>query len=526
MPEIARQTLFGKFSIEECLKKDDFNAVYIADHIFLQKKILLKVLDTQIVPDTTILERFKREAKLLARLEHKNVITVLDFGMYEQFFYISVEYFKSKNLRAVIRQNNLSAEQKLFLMQQLMEGMAYIHEHAVVHRDLKPENILVADDLTLKIGDFGLAVGLQDDYVTAKDSIVGTPCYMSPEQVRGESLTEKSDLFSLGVVLCELFTGTNPFLGKDINATFNAIVGFHEDAQFPDLTGVPAEAVFLIRNLLHQVPAARSLSIAESKSKHNAPQKKAMLLRGGRIRKTYIVPLILVCLLFVIGGVFALMKNANRGSMLSGNGIIQTGGRAGMATTKEENNSGGASDSKNVVSEQSNKVTEQEKNEPAVSTLQPQSAISPAQGSGKLFIECTPWAYVYIDSVQVETTPLKNDLVLPAGPHLLRLQHPAFPQYVSRIQVQPGQTSSIRINLDTLFGFLDCKVNPWGQIFVDGKMIGETPFQVPIKIIPGEHSVVVRNTNYPQAEYRVKIEQNKVFTLKYSFTRSIQGKEN
>jgi serine/threonine-protein kinase len=349
---------------------------------------------------------------------------------------------------------------------------------------------------------------------------------MSPEQVRGETLTEKSDLFSLGVVVCELFTGTNPFLGKDINATFNAIVGFHEDEQFPDLTGVPAEAVFLIRHLLHQVPAARSLSIAESGSKQNAPQKKAGWLLAGRIRKKYILPLMVVCLLFVAGAVFALIKNANSGSSLALNGIAQTGDRTGIIAAKEENNSRGASDDKSKTSELPNKVTEQEKAEPGAKTLQQQPAVSPVQGTGKLFIECTPWAYVYIDSVQVETTPLKNDLVLPAGPHLLRLLHPTFPQYASRIQVQPGQTNSIRINMDTLFGFLDCKVNPWGQIYVDGKMIGETPFQSPIKIIPGEHSVIVKNTNYPQAEYRVKIEQNKVFTLKYSFTRSIQGKEN
>ncbi|MBN1465358.1 serine/threonine protein kinase, partial [candidate division KSB1 bacterium] len=216
--------LFDKFEILDCLKKDVGVGVYIANHIYLGKRILLKTLDREHIPDPTMLSRFQREAKTLAQLDHPNIIDVLDFGTLGQFFYISFEYFKSRTLREVIRAGDLRNDQKRHVLVQLLRGLDYAHARQVIHRDIKPENILLDDENRLKIADFGLAHIRGEASFTQQASIVGTPSYMSPEQIRGEELTAQSDLFSTGIVAYELFTGSHPFLGADVGATLNNIL--------------------------------------------------------------------------------------------------------------------------------------------------------------------------------------------------------------------------------------------------------------------------------------------------------------
>ena len=137
------QILFDKFEIIECLKKDDQSAVYLANHIYLGKKIILKILDRNRIDDESIIERFKREAKLLAGLDHPHIIKVLDFGLYENYFYISFEYFESENLRLHINKNTFTYEKKLDLLKQLFLALHFAHSTDIIHRDIKPENILV-----------------------------------------------------------------------------------------------------------------------------------------------------------------------------------------------------------------------------------------------------------------------------------------------------------------------------------------------------------------------------------------------
>ncbi|HSP87677.1 MAG TPA: serine/threonine-protein kinase, partial [Ignavibacteriaceae bacterium] len=223
MPETSK-ILFDRFEITDTLKKDQNSTVYLANHIYLGKKIILKTLSTEELPDKTFLERFKREAKILAQLDHPNIIKVMDFGTAGNSFYISFEYFESNNLRKVIKDNNLSVSDKINLCTQLFKALDSAHQRGVIHRDIKPENILVNSKLELKIADFGLAVVRDDLILTHKSSIVGTPGYMSPEQIKGEELTPQTDLFSSGIVIYELFTGVNPLIGKDISETINKIL--------------------------------------------------------------------------------------------------------------------------------------------------------------------------------------------------------------------------------------------------------------------------------------------------------------
>ena len=136
---------------------------------------------------------------------------------------------------------------------------------------------------------------------------------------------------------------------------------------------------------------------------------------------------------------------------------------------------------------------------------------------GELYVECLPWAYVYIDSVKSETTPMNNNLKLEAGEYELRLEHPDFPLYKKKINIISSQITVIKVNLDTLFGFLEYNVFPWGEIFVNGKPKGQTPLQKPIKLFPGEYVITVRNARFGEFERTVSIHPNDTIRLYHRF---------
>ncbi len=264
MSSSNNEILFKKFEIISCYKKNEHSAVYLANHIYLEKKVFLKVLNTETIPDSAIIERFKREAKILAQLQHPNIINVYDFGMFKEYFYISFEYFKSKNLREVLSKDKLDEETKKDIFIQILKGLDFAHYENVIHRDIKPENILVNDIFYVKITDFGLAQDSIDNLITQQYSVVGTPAYMSPEQIQGENVTYKSDLFSLGITALELFTNKNPFLGKDSNETISNILSFDEGKNEKLFENLTEEIKEVIKRLLVADPENRIGSCSEA----------------------------------------------------------------------------------------------------------------------------------------------------------------------------------------------------------------------------------------------------------------------
>ncbi len=256
------QILFEKFAVIKCLKKSENNAVYLANNILLDKKIILKTMEV-FTDDEESNRRFNREAKILAKLEHQNIIKVLDFGKYQTSQYIVFEYFDSVDLRTIINTKTLSTEEYTFLLKQFFSGLDYLHRNNIIHRDLKPENILVNEKLELKISDFGLALALNDGFSTKTHSIVGTPCYMSPEQVKGKKLTLQSDLFTAGIIVYEIFTKKNLFLTDQFDETVNKILNFNEELIQKDIEHLPGNIKKIITTLLKNDVEERSKTVGD-----------------------------------------------------------------------------------------------------------------------------------------------------------------------------------------------------------------------------------------------------------------------
>jgi len=529
LTEITSEILFEKFELIECFKKDEHASVYLANHIYLGKKIILKVLNTKTIFDDAKVERFKREAKILAKLDDPNIIKVLDFGTFNEFFYISFEYFESKNLRSFIKDKSLSLEQKKKLIIQLFHGLSYAHQNQIIHRDIKPENILVNDKSELKIGDFGLALGLNDNFVTSQYSIVGTPCYMSPEQVQGGKLSAQSDLFSAGIVALELFTGQNPFLGGDVNQTISNLINYNEEIVESYLIALPSELQNVLQKLLAKQKNKRYNNAEDVLQDLQVPLSEIrlnpVLAFGNRKLILGITFVFVIALSSIL--LFSIRKNQNEDDIAS---IINTDDAFGSSVEQLNEGNENLNDENTFSLDEKNETISGNitgsNNEQILDDSEYDQQINdnnPLITFGYLFVECIPWAHVYIEDRRLETTPFSSAIDLRAGKYNIKLIHPDYPEYHEVIEIKTDETTNLIINLDTLHGYLSCDVFPWGDIYIGDKFLGQTPIVEPVKLSPGNHLITIKNPNFPDLVENINIIKQDTLILKYNLNEMLQS---
>ncbi|MHC4680766.1 MAG: serine/threonine-protein kinase, partial [Planctomycetota bacterium] len=221
----------GPFRIERELGRGAVGVVYLAHDTKLDREVAIKSLPAEVMANPKARSRFSREARLLASVNHPNIATIHEvLEEAEGVGYLILEYVPGQTLAERIAKSGLKLQETLSIALQIAEGLAAAHEHDVIHRDLKPGNIKITQEGKVKVLDFGLAKAVggeaadQQSTVTEPGRVVGTPAYMSPEQARGEELDARSDLFSFGVVLYEMATGTLPFVGKTSAVIFDGIL--------------------------------------------------------------------------------------------------------------------------------------------------------------------------------------------------------------------------------------------------------------------------------------------------------------
>jgi serine/threonine protein kinase len=206
---------FPELEVLELLGQGGMGAVYKARQKNLDRMVALKVIPPDAAKDPAFTERFNREARALARMNHPNIVTVYDFGQRGEVYYLLMEYVDGVNLRHTLRAGNLQPREALAIVPQICDALQYAHDQGVVHRDIKPENVLLDRSGRVKIADFGLAKllgsGPNDFTLTRTQQIMGTPRYMAPEQIeKPTTVDHRADIYSLGVVLYEMLTGELP----------------------------------------------------------------------------------------------------------------------------------------------------------------------------------------------------------------------------------------------------------------------------------------------------------------------------
>ena len=211
----------GRYELEDLLGVGGMSNVYRARDRVLERAVALKILHEQYSSDPAYVERFRREARAIAKLSHPNIVTVIDRGEFEGRQFIVFEYVRGETLKQLAtREAPLPADRALALVHQVARGLAFAHEHGIVHRDVKPHNVLLDTDGSAKVTDFGIArsLGGPDDGLTQTGTVLGTGAYISPEQAVGRPADERSDQYSLGTLLYELLTGRIPYEGESIVA--------------------------------------------------------------------------------------------------------------------------------------------------------------------------------------------------------------------------------------------------------------------------------------------------------------------
>lgn len=246
------------YQILKKLGEGGMGEVYLAEDTKLKRKVAIKVLPSPLTKDKESRERLEREAQAAAALNHPNIVTIHEIGEYEDSatvdkqIFISMEYVEGVTLRAKIdncksKSTEFPIEEFINIVIQISEGLEKAHQAGIVHRDIKPANILFSTDGVAKIVDFGLAKLFGKTQITQLGTIIGTCNYMSPEQARGEEVDQRTDIWSLGVILYEMLTGTLPF-----NADYDQAIIYSILNEEPDLNNIPTELKSILKKTVNK----------------------------------------------------------------------------------------------------------------------------------------------------------------------------------------------------------------------------------------------------------------------------------
>ena len=210
------QKINNRYEIVKTIGEGGMANVYLANDTILDRKVAVKILRGDLSGDEKFIRRFQREALSVSNLSHPNIVEVYDVGEEDGNHYIVMEYIEGKTLKQLLKKReSLTLTEVIDIMTQLTDGISHAHESYIIHRDIKPQNIMIEDDGRIKITDFGIAMALNATQLTQTNSVMGSVHYLPPEQASGKSASIKSDIYSLGIMMYELLTGSVPFKGDN-----------------------------------------------------------------------------------------------------------------------------------------------------------------------------------------------------------------------------------------------------------------------------------------------------------------------
>ena len=249
----------GRYKIQGELGRGAMGIVYKAEDPNLDRMVALKtiILDEDAEGAKEYKKRFMLEAKAAGKLNHPSIVTTFDYGEEDGLAYLAMELLEGTDLRTRLQKEAIPAAEAVEIARQVADGLGYAHARGVVHRDIKPGNIMLNGGGKAMIMDFGLARMRMADHKTSTGMVLGTPRYMSPEQISGLPVDQRSDIFSLGIVLYEMLTGTRLFAGENIEQVQHLITQTDHVPPTRQVPGLPPMVDFVVARALKKDPAVR-----------------------------------------------------------------------------------------------------------------------------------------------------------------------------------------------------------------------------------------------------------------------------
>lgn len=550
---------FTGFRIDEVLSRSSTTNVYRAFQHSLQRTVLIKELRPELFQEEDLRLRFEREAKACARIKHENIVVIHHYSAESDRIYLVMEYVDGSSLADFLSKNpNPPIDHIYAIILQTLRGLDFAHSQGVIHRDLKPENILISRDGWIKISDFGLAQFEGTPQVTRAGAIVGTPAYLSPEAISGGAVTNKSDLFSLGVTFYQVFTGKKIFYAEHFSDSLNKVLSYHPKKPSQFRSDIPPEIDRIILRMLEKQPAKRWGSCEEIISeleKLNAIAKlddpkrivrKIWEMPAGRTAepekisiKDTVAPIRLKRRILIWASLIVLLVLF----LLYGKSFLGGGERAGVPEFTEvgDTTSNSASepivettspdpsidtvqtapgesysrDDSTVLNKSEEKpiveksiITEEVQKQPAAAGLETESTaqesvavvvdnevladLSLPKIPARLYIQCDPWADVYIDDILVGKTPFDYVQVEP-GERRIIFRHPEFTPIFRDVEVESGGEINLAVNFWETVGRIVVLVNPWAEVYLNGNLIDVTPLKEPIIVPLGTSTITLKN---------------------------------
>ncbi len=260
-------TMLGRYELIAELGKGAMGVVYKAQDPLLSRTVAIKTINMDEAEHEGLAEfeaRLYQEAKAAGGLNHPNIVIVYDIGKSGNLVYMAMEYVEGGDLRAMLVEGRpLAIDKILDIGAQVAEGLAYAHEHRVIHRDIKPANIMITPQGRVKIADFGIARMRSSESRTQTGVILGSPKYLSPEQVTGQRVDHRADIFSLGVILYQMITGSTPFNGETVSGLMYQVTNFDPPAPSTVNPQTPLMLDYIVAKALAKTPDSRYESAAE-----------------------------------------------------------------------------------------------------------------------------------------------------------------------------------------------------------------------------------------------------------------------
>lgn len=561
MPEQPQQFPFRQvddFRLIRLIYEGLHTYVYLGRQISLEREVIIKLLRPQAENRKGWVERFRREARVCARLKHPHIVDVYALGEKDGYHYIASEYVKGLSLKELLQAAGpLPVEIALSIADSLLQALDFVHQHDIVHRDVKPGNILLNSLGQTKLSDFGLAYIEEEPTVTRQGSIIGTPAYMAPEQISGDKADGRSDLFALGAVLYEMLSGQQAFGGENYSACLYKIMNENPPLLNEVKRDISEDLAAWIDKIMRKTPEERwpDAGTARRHLQPLLPTKPEQVKPAGFIQpflpdfsprfpeapsdsgkvfpgikypnkrswpaakrrwlfSSGLAAMIIAILLMVrwqwpgepdnyanrdAESLSAVSADSAPGGPAAGFDSLVLSPSLSEDSTGEKTNK----DRKNNIKEipPPRPVTPDTALTLGSAGSSSEPATSPTRSDlrseTELDIRVEPWAKLVIDGREVDSHAVHQRFPVEPGKYTITFLHPNFSPRVMQVEVQDGEQKSVHWSFFDNAGYLWVEARPWADVFIDGKLYDSTPLKEAIILSSGQHLIELKHPQFP-----------------------------